>query len=183
MEKVKAAVVALAFVAAFLVAIAVGWMTSARAQDGWMERSLISSCEWHSGRPCRVRPVKRKRTYYARERAPVRYIERREPVYRDYRERLPERRGRFITPDCKPLVEGVSGEHTVKGPEDEAKRRWAGIVRMKYGEMYMDLSHAAGAELWCHKSSTDERFSERYGPDHQRCRFIARPCFSATKKE
>ncbi len=84
----------------------------------------------------------------------------------------PERR------DCPhPLLRVVGNQHlTVDGAKKAADEAWAGDVRFRHGEIYMDLNNALHVTYTCSRSSIKEGGVTTLGQSLNRCEIRAKPC-------
>jgi hypothetical protein len=65
---------------------------------------------------------------------------------------------------------------TVAGAKKAADDVWAGMVRFRYGEMFMDLDNARRVSYTCSRSSIAEGGVANLGQTLTRCEIEAAPC-------
>lgn len=176
MRLVKALIIAVTFLAALALGALFGSACSQAQDAGWMTESLRSSCEWRTGRPCKMRPISRKRYYHHRfEPKPrVVYVEReRDSVDRHVLRETDSRR------PCKPeIIIAVSHSAVYANAPEAAKMAWRQMVVWKYGEMWMNFEAAKHTKIMCSSSETGERASDK-GVNHTRCEARGIPCYGA----
>lgn len=131
----------------------------------WVRHTIkrqVRVCDWYG---CtyqwRHHHIQRPR-YYAPPRE-------REYELRDYRHS--ERR------DCQDTRRVVGNQHlTVDGAKKAADDAWAGDVRFRYGELFMNLDNARHVSYTCSRSSIKEPGITTLGQTFTRCEIQAAPC-------
>lgn len=82
-----------------------------------------------------------------------------------------------------PLLRVVGNQHlTVDGAKKAADEAWAGDVRFRHGEIYMDLNNARTVVYTCSRSSIKEGGVTTLGQTLTRCEIQATPCRAPRSK-
>ena len=166
----------LCIVAAVFLAAAVKAKAQGAYCASWGERQVMNRDWPHDIRSqsyCRrwVRPAARVYGYERRDEPPH--------VYRQRWEEEGDAR-----PHCPhPLLRVVGNQHlTVDGAKKAADEAWAGDVRFRHGEIFMDLNNARTVIYTCSRSSIKEAGVTTLGQTLTRCEIQATPCRAPRSK-